>query len=763
MVSSDSRRSSFWTELRTVNLGPKGGNGVQGNNITVEQQGDRIYAGNQGNVSVADPALGLVTGVVRREDLGEAYWNVAEFAVAIHEGRNEIYLVPNQSNKVLTLDSNTQKFKGEIGLWVTSFRDISAGASGRWGYSRPLIVDEATNRLYVGNDKSVSVVDLEAGQTLVQVATHTAVVSGVSESFQAERRGVTDLALDRENNRLYAAIAADNLIEVIDLQSQEVVNSIQLEVHPLQLDLDPEQPYLYAVGIEPMAAYNEQTRTHMVRIDLNVGAVDGQIPVSEEGWQNETPRMVLDSASRKLIVSLSARVLRDASRSFLNGFSAPSKRLVVDLDGFEVEEEGTWPSIIQALQIDSKREEVLAVGVDNLLHRTDVRSGSVKSVIQIGADPQGVAISEARNQIYIPRGLQGAFLVVDAEGTIIGSVEETPTAEVVVDDLLDRLYTREIGAKFGVYELSSLRKVSTVDLPFGVQSILPMGVDNKRNVLWLPAGFRVHKLDPLTGRSLKEVDLSEVYDLMALDADRDRAYMANSGTFGKTLGIFDLEQEKLLETIDISGPFDGADVAALALGLDQQNQRLYLWGWARDKGHFVQTIDLSQNEIVDVYDTGLEKNKIYSVIFDTRRHIAYTAFGHVVDLEARTAGSSFTGGFGEPIGDHLVLNRLTNAIYMIVGGRGQAFDEGLYVYLGPAGTEVQPPSVPEEVTVTPGDEQVELSWSGVEDSTLVGYHVYRQDRSGVPFARITSRPLIETSFTDLDLTNGQTYSYQLSS
>ena len=763
VVSSDPRRASFWTRLRTVNLGPKGGNGVQGSNITVERQGNRIYTGNQGNVSIADPALDLVTGVIRRDQLPEENWNAANFAVAVHEGRNEIYLIPNQGRDLLILDRNTQQFKSEIELFVTSFRDISAGASGRWGYARPMIVDETANRLYVGNDKSVSVVDLQAGQTLVQVRTNTAVVSGVTEAFQAERRGVTDLALDRENSRLYAAIAADNLIEVIDLESQEVVNSIQLEVHPLQLDLDPGQPYLYVAGIEPMAAYNEQTRTHMVRIDLNSGTVDGQIPLSEEGWQNETARMVLDPTARKLIVSLSARVLRGASNSLLNGFSQPSKRLVVDLDGFQVEEEGDWPSIIQALQIDPVREEVLALGVDNLLHRTDVRGSSVRSVIQIGADPQGVAISEARNLTYVPRGMQGAFLIVDAEGTIIGSVEGTPTAEVVVDDLLDRLYTREIGSKIGVYELSSLRRLNTVDVPFGVQRISPMGVDHKRNVLWLPAGFRVHKLDPLTGRSLKQVDLSEAYDLMALDADRDRAYMADSGTFGKTLGVFDLEGETLLETIDISGPFDGVDVAVLSLGLDQQNQRLYVWGWARDKGHFVQTVDLVQNVIIDTYDTGLEKNKIFSVLFDTRRHIAYTTFGHIVDLEARTAGSSFTGGFGEPIGDYFVLNRLTNTIYMIVGGRGQGFDEGMDVYLGPAGTEVQPPPVPQEVTVTAGDEQVEVAWSAVDDSTLVGYHVYRQDRSGVPFARITPRPLTDTSLIDLDLTNGQTYSYQLSS
>ena len=60
----DPRRGDDWTHLRTVNLGPKAGNGIWGNNAVVEEKGNRAFIGNLGSISVVDLQLNVVTGTI---------------------------------------------------------------------------------------------------------------------------------------------------------------------------------------------------------------------------------------------------------------------------------------------------------------------------------------------------------------------------------------------------------------------------------------------------------------------------------------------------------------------------------------------------------------------------------------------------------------------------------------------------------------------------------------------------------------------------
>ena len=69
-----------------------------------------------------------------------------------------------------------------------------------------------------------------------------------------------------------------------------------------------------------------------------------------------------------------------------------------------------------------------------------------------------------------------------------------------------------------------------------------------------------------------------------------------------------------------------------------------------------------------------------------------------------------------------------------------------------------PPPAPTNLTATPGDTQVSLTWSASSGAT--SYNVKRSGTSGGPYAQIAAP--ISTSYTDTALTNGTTYYYVVS-
>jgi fibronectin type 3 domain-containing protein len=69
-----------------------------------------------------------------------------------------------------------------------------------------------------------------------------------------------------------------------------------------------------------------------------------------------------------------------------------------------------------------------------------------------------------------------------------------------------------------------------------------------------------------------------------------------------------------------------------------------------------------------------------------------------------------------------------------------------------------PPAAPNNLTATPGDTQVSLTWSASIGAT--SYNVKRSGTSGGPYTQIAAS--ISTSYTDTALTNGTTYFYVVS-
>jgi hypothetical protein len=67
------------------------------------------------------------------------------------------------------------------------------------------------------------------------------------------------------------------------------------------------------------------------------------------------------------------------------------------------------------------------------------------------------------------------------------------------------------------------------------------------------------------------------------------------------------------------------------------------------------------------------------------------------------------------------------------------------------------PEAPQDLTATPGNKQISLAWSGVTGAD--SYNVY-YDQAGK--SQLIAGGLTTTSYTDINLTNGQTYCYKVS-
>lgn len=80
--------------------------------------------------------------------------------------------------------------------------------------------------------------------------------------------------------------------------------------------------------------------------------------------------------------------------------------------------------------------------------------------------------------------------------------------------------------------------------------------------------------------------------------------------------------------------------------------------------------------------------------------------------------------------------------------------------IGSAGNPNLP--APASVTVTAFDDVIEVSWSPVASSKLVGYHVYRREASEATFVRLTVSPFpasMPTVYRDGSAESGRTYFY----
>ena len=824
----DPRRGDDWTHLRTVNLGPKAGNGIWGNNAVVEEKGNRAFIGNLGSISVVDLQLNVVTGTIgefRSGTESSGIQGMSSVSLGLSEKRGELYarsINRKLGTIVSVIDLATLESAGEIALGREAQeydnRNISISE-----YPRPMVVDEERNRLYVGNPIAISVVDLENRSVLEHI------------SFDGENKEICwrlipvpalimDLAPDWENRQLYVADVVNNAVVVVGLDDLQKKRTIELELSPMQLALDPEGRYLYVLAREELEdpcyffsspSQYADNNFRVLKIDLSGDAVVGEVAIEAMAtkWeccdsqgklmvesvtnQNAAPLMALDATRGKLWVTSATgwhpmNGAEDISQAVLAGISVyPSKLFVIDAESLQIEREEVHESIVQGLELNSKDDELLVLDVFQRMARVDLEEGKEVVAVEIGANPQDFAISVEHNQVYVARGGHGGFAVLNGEGEIINTIPGPSTLGIHVEDAADRLYVLETTAmaldaplrsddpneldnrqkplremNLGVYELSSLRRLHTTPYPVRESLIGRMRGDYVRGVLWLTGSHvgGLFKMDLLTGELLEMI--SQPYNMpMAIDYEAGKAYIAQ----GNGVVIFDLNKQEEEGSIGYSTFADDASI--MGAGVDPQKKRLYvyawIWGGNDPSNQLVIVIDTERKEAIDSFEFGETQLSPMGTqtVFDIEHEKFYTVEGRIVDPVTQDGSQDFTGmpellqqrQSPQFLPFDIGVNPVTNTIYTLHE------EEGFKVYLGPSGTETPSPPAPAGVAAGAGDEEVTLSWNAVDDTTLVGYHVYRQDRPEADFVRITHNPLVETTYADEDLTNEQTYTYRATS
>jgi hypothetical protein len=73
-----------------------------------------------------------------------------------------------------------------------------------------------------------------------------------------------------------------------------------------------------------------------------------------------------------------------------------------------------------------------------------------------------------------------------------------------------------------------------------------------------------------------------------------------------------------------------------------------------------------------------------------------------------------------------------------------------------------PPSVPSGVSIAAGADFLTLVWDANAEKDLAGYHVWRRAEESGDFVRLTSEPIVETTFTDRAVEKNRVYAYSVS-
>ena len=77
-----------------------------------------------------------------------------------------------------------------------------------------------------------------------------------------------------------------------------------------------------------------------------------------------------------------------------------------------------------------------------------------------------------------------------------------------------------------------------------------------------------------------------------------------------------------------------------------------------------------------------------------------------------------------------------------------------------SGQEVPQPNAPQNPDAKPRAHSVSLSWKA-STSKVVGYNVYRAEKSEGPFTKLNSSPIPKTNYKDTGVQAGHSYSYKV--
>ena len=263
---------------------------------------------------------------------------------------------------------------------------------------------------------------------------HVVRADGAVEGSIAVGRRPRGIALS--GKKLYVACGNDNRIDVVDLATRAVVDSIPSGPDPERFALSPEGRTLYVANENDSTVSFVDVRAKKIVHEIAVGAEPEGVAVSPDGrWvicTSESVSLVhfIDAKTAKLVDSVlvgtrprDAQFDRDGRRLWVSSESRasvavfdPATRRVVRTIDFA--SDARAPETVQAVGIalagDGARAFV-ALGRGNAVAEVDARTFEVKRYLPAGSRVWGVALG-GEGRVYAAGGLSGDLTIVERDG-----------------------------------------------------------------------------------------------------------------------------------------------------------------------------------------------------------------------------------------------------------------------------------------------------------------------------------------------------------
>ena len=273
------------------------------------------------------------------------------------------------------------------------------GGDGFWDY---LYLDSASNRLYIGRNDRVMVVDPASGKLIGEV-------TGLQRAH--------GVAIDHAAGRGFATSGGDAMLIMFDLKTLQVLGKTKVDMDDDSIQFDPSSGHIFT--------FNGDAQSASV-VDPASGKLLGTIDLGAK------PEFGVPDGHGKLYVNLE------------------SSSAIAEIDAASMKVTRRWPlapcESPSGLAIDTTHHVLFSVCRNQLMTMSDTQSGKVVASVPIGPGADAARYDAGTGLAFASTGGDGAITVVHEDGPAQFSVVQTVKTQagartMEIDPMTHRLYT----------------------------------------------------------------------------------------------------------------------------------------------------------------------------------------------------------------------------------------------------------------------------------------------------------------------------------
>jgi len=566
----------------------------------------------------------------------------------------------------------------------TASQDVGATSISPCIQPREIVVNPATNKIYVANyfSNNIGVIDGDANlvTATIDVGTHA------------------EMAVDSTANRVYAINSVSGSISVINGLTDSVVGQLNVRHAASHLALNPTLNRLYVThtfgGNISVFDVQNMTEVNTVHVGFNpaslaVNPVTNNIYLVAGGLRGEV--IVMDGNNYEIVAGVGININPDkiAVDSEANRVYVTSTYGLAILDGEKNEVILVVPSPLRVgflnIAADSNASRVYVTTSTALLVVDGQHGGLMELVWALGCS--GVAVNPATNRIYvthphfdmisvvnalnnihlgiIPVGEDGSGHLEVSQPRVVANVALYPgitnlvsPEAIALNPQTNRIFvacweTNNVG----VIDANTSQLISTVGVELGPNDL---AVDPLTDRIYVSHWFSqsISVIDGQTNLVVKRISLDDWgTNAIALDSSAKRLYVVNSGLDSGGLLIIDMETGVTLATMAIHGPSDVA--------VNEFTRTIYLLHHNPDT---VSVIDGTSNEVIETIELNHSKGSSPGIVVDSIRNRIYVNHVHgisVIDGETNEVLDEIPTYYW-PARD-IAIHPVTGNLYVVTG------------------------------------------------------------------------------------------------